>query len=193
VDELLPQGRAKDQLDQTLERAEGAISEARTAVYDLRASTTTTNDLAEAVKSVADELATADSAAFRLVVEGTPRHLHPIIRDEIYRMAREALRNAFSHAHASQIETEITYEDRDLRVRIRDDGKGIPAAVLETGRAGHYGLSGMRERIRQIGGKLEIWSREGAGTEIEFTIAGALAYRRTTGRSLRSLLMRKLG
>ena len=184
VDELLPGGRAKDQLDQTLERAEGAISEARTAVYDLRASTTTTNDLAEAVKSVADELVVPDSPAFRLVVEGAPRHLHPIIRDEIYRMSREALRNAFGHAQASHIETEITYGDRELQVRIRDDGKGIAPDVLESGRTGHYGLSGMRERIRQIGGKLEIWSREGAGTEIELTIAGAIAYRRAATRSL---------
>jgi signal transduction histidine kinase/ligand-binding sensor domain-containing protein len=177
VDNLLPAGKAKDQLDQTLERADEAIAEARTAVYDLRSSATTANDLAEAFKSLADELAGGDSPAFRLVVEGGVRQLQPIIRDEIYRMAREALRNAFNHAQARRIETEITYGDRTLQVRIRDDGKGIPPEVLESGRTGHYGLCGMRERIGQVGGKLEIWSREGAGAEIELTIAGAIAYR----------------
>ena len=191
VDDLLPGGEAKDELDQTLERADAAIAEARTAVYDLRSSATTTNDLAEAVKSLADELATTDSAAFRLVVEGAARHLHPIIRDEIYRMAREALRNAFSHAQARHIETEVTYGERALQIRIRDDGKGIPPEVLESGRRGHYGLCGMRERVRQIGGKLEIWSREGAGTEIELTIAGAIAYRRAVTRSFWSAFRRK--
>jgi signal transduction histidine kinase/ligand-binding sensor domain-containing protein len=191
VDDMLPGGTAKDKLDQTLQSADVAIVEARTAVYDLRSSATTTNDLAEAMKSLADELATTDSAHFQFVVEGTARHLHPIIRDEIYRMAREALRNAFSHAQARHIETEITYGDRTLEVRIRDDGKGIPPEVLEAGRRGHYGLCGMRERVRQIGGKLEIWSREGAGTEIEFTIAGAIAYRSPAARSFWGAFRRK--
>jgi len=191
VDDLLPQGKAKDKLDQTLQRADEAIAEARTAVYDLRSSTTTTNDLAEAIKSLADELTTTDSAAFRIVLEGATRHLHPIIRDEIYRMMREALRNAFTHADASRIETEITYGERSLHIRIRDDGKGIPSEFLEGGRRGHYGLSGMRERIRQIGGKLEIWSREGAGTEIEMTIAGAIAYRESDAPSFWGALKRK--
>jgi signal transduction histidine kinase len=106
-------------------------------------------------------------------------------------MTREALRNAFSHAQALHIETEITYGDRALEVRIRDDGKGIPLEVLEAGRRGHYGLCGMRERVRQIGGKLEIWSREAAGTEIEFTIAGAIAYRSPAARSFWDAFRRK--
>ena len=193
VDDLLPGGEAKDELDQTLERADEAIAEARTAVYDLRQSATITNDLAAAMKSLAAELATEDSAPFRLEVEGEARHLHPIIRDEIYRMAREALRNAFSHAQARHIETEITYGERTLRIRIRDDGKGIPPEVLESGRRGHYGICGMRERVRQIGGKLEIWSSEGAGTEIEMTIAGAIAYRGPATRSFWSAFKKKAG
>jgi len=191
VDELLPEGKAKNQLEQTLQRADQAIAEGRTAVYDLRSSTTTTNDLAEAVKALGEELATPDSAAFRLEVIGASRDLHPIIRDEIYRIVREALRNAFGHAEARHIETELTYGERTLRVLVRDDGKGIPAEFLEEGRRGHYGLCGMRERAQQIGGKLEIWSRPGAGTEIELNIAASTAYRRPAGRLRFSLFRRK--
>jgi signal transduction histidine kinase len=192
VDELMPEGKAKDQLEQSLERADQAIAEGRSAVQDLRSSATTTNDLAHALRALGDELATEDSAAFRLVIEGRAKDLHPIIRDELYRIACEALRNAFSHAHARHIEAEITYGERVLRLRVRDDGEGIPDQILKDGRSGHYGLPGIRERARQIGGKLDIWSRAGAGTEIELSIAGSLAYRGSRGLPL-FRLFRKTG
>ncbi len=177
VDDLLPSGKAKEKLEETLELADQAIAEGRDAVYDLRSSATTTNDLAQAVRTLCDELATADPAAFQLTVEGEPRHLHPIVRDELYRIAREALRNAFSHARAQHVEAELIYAERVFRLRIRDDGKGIEPATLEAGRAGHYGLPGMRERARQIGAEYTIWSGVGTGTEIELSIPGAIAYR----------------
>lgn len=113
--------------------------------------------------------------------------------DEIYRITREALRNAFRHAGARHIETEITYGERTLRLRIRDDGKGIPPEVLETGRRGHYGLSGMRERAKQFGGKLDIWNRPGAGAEIELSVTGAIAYRAPVRRSLFALFRAQPG
>lgn len=191
VDDLLPPGKAKDQLEQSLERADQAIAEGRSAVYDLRSSATTTNDLAQAVRALGDELATQDSTAFHLFEEGTARDLHPIIRDELYRITREALRNAFRHAAAHHIETEITYGERAFRLRIRDDGQGIPTEVLEAGSPGHYGLSGMRERAHQIGSKLEIWSGAKAGTEIELSIAGRIAYRTPTGWPLYRLFRKK--
>jgi signal transduction histidine kinase/ligand-binding sensor domain-containing protein len=193
VNELLPDGKAKEQLETTLERADQAIAEGRGAVYDLRSSVTITNELPEAVRALGDELATGDSAAFRLVVEGSTRDLHPIIRDEVYRISREALRNAFSHAQARNIETELTYAERAFRLRIRDDGAGIPSEILEQGRAGHYGLPGMRERARQVGGKLEIWSGPRAGTEIELSIPGSVAYSAVTGRPAFRLFRKKAG
>jgi signal transduction histidine kinase len=193
VDDLLPPGQAKEELEQTLERADHAIAEGRSAVHDLRSSTTTTNDLAEAVRGVADELAGDGSPAFRLVVEGAVRHLHPIVRDEVYRIAREALRNAFSHARAQHIEAEITYSERLFRLRIRDDGHGIPPEILETGRSGHYGLSGMRERARQAGANLVIWSGVGTGAEIDLSILGSIAYSKSPKRSRLQLFHRKAG
>ena len=122
-------------------------------------------------------------------VEGTPRDLHPILRDEIYRIASEALRNAFHHARARGIEVEIRYDPRQLRVRLRDDGIGIDADVLrQEGREGHFGFRGMRERAKGIGGKLEIWSEQGAGTEVELIIPASVAYAGQAGR--RSWLFR---
>ena len=192
VDDILPAGRAKDQLDQALERADRAIAEGRNAVYDLRSAATATNDLGVAVQALGDELATDDASAFHLVVEGTPRDLKPILRDEVYRITREALRNAFKHARAHHIEAEIAYGDRVLRVRIRDDGEGIQSDRLEAGRPGHYGLEGMRERARQLTGRLEVWSKPGAGTEIDLTIPGSVAYSTAPG-GRRRFFQRKAG
>jgi len=191
VDELLPPGKAKEHLEETLERADHAIAEGRAAVSQLRSSATTKNDLAEALGAVGDELATPDTAAFHLVVEGPARDLHPIVRDELYRISREALRNAFHHARAHHVETEITYGKRLFRLRIRDDGTGIPAEFLEQGRPGHYGLPGIRERAQRIGGKLQIWSGVNAGTEIELSIAGSIAYSAPADRPIFRLFRRK--
>ena len=176
VSRLLPEGKAKEQLEETMGRADRAIAEGRVAVYDLRSSATLTNDLAEAVNAVGNELSNGSDAAFNLTVEGPTKDLHPIIRDEIYRISREALSNAFKHAHAQNIETEISYGSRAFRLRIRDDGEGIPAEVLDQGRAGHFGLRGIRERAKQIGAELTIWSRLGSGTEIELSLAATTAY-----------------
>jgi signal transduction histidine kinase len=109
-------------------------------------------------------------------VEGSPRELHPIVRDDIHSIAREALRNAFRHARADHIEAEVTYGARELRVRIRDDGKGIDPQDVSGGRARHWGLAGMRERAVQIGAQLNLWGEAGAGTEVELRIPGAVAY-----------------
>jgi signal transduction histidine kinase len=102
-------------------------------------------------------------------------------------------KNAFNHARARHIEVEITYAQRQLRLRIRDDGEGIAPEILEHGRAGHYGLAGIRERAKQIGAKLSMWSKAGAGTEIDLNIAGSTAYRRSPGHSLFRLFRKKMG
>jgi signal transduction histidine kinase/streptogramin lyase len=192
VTKLLPEGKAKEQLEKAMERADRAIAEGRSAVYDLRSSTRTTNDLAEAVNTVGNELSNDHDAAFNLTAEGPTRDLHPIIRDEIYRISREALSNAFKHAHARHIEAEISYGPRAFRLRIRDDGNGIPAEVLEQGRAGHFGLPGLRERAKQIGAELTIWSRPGTGTEIDLSLAGTIAYGTSPRRSRFGLFKQKV-
>jgi signal transduction histidine kinase len=185
---MLPEhpAEAKQNLDRAIDRAAQAITEGRDAIQDLRVSTVVTNDLAVAISTLGDELAASgvngNGTVLDVVVEGTSRDLHPILRDDIFRIAGEALRNAFRHAHARRIEVELTYDDRQFRLQVRDDGKGIDRAILTDQRLGHFGLPGMRERAELVGGRLDVWSEAGAGTEIDLTIPAAKAYAAASAR-----------
>jgi signal transduction histidine kinase len=192
VDEMLPARpmEAKKALEGSLDRADQAISEGRDAISGMRSSGLVSRDLEKSMTALmtdlSEELAAGNggAVAFRVLVEGTPRTVRPILQDEIYRIARESLRNAFSHAQARNIETEITYGESLLRLRFRDDGTGIDPRVLEHGgRSGHWGLPGMRERARQIGAQLEVWSELGAGTEVNLSITGSIAYEAFSARA----------
>jgi ligand-binding sensor domain-containing protein/signal transduction histidine kinase len=181
--QLLPERpiEAKEKLDSTIERASLAITEGRDAVQGLRESAVLGNDLASAINTLGEELvsdpANHGSAAFRVTIEGEARKLHPILRDDIYRIAAEALRNAFRHAQARQVEVEIRYDDEQFRLRVRDDGKGMDVS-LSAGQepTGHFGLNGMRERAKLVGGNLTVWSEVGLGTEVELRIPAVTAY-----------------
>ena len=172
---------AEETLERIMEQARAAITEGRNAVQGLRSSTVVTNDLARAITMFGGELA-ADQAGpscpeFRVHIEGKSRDLPPLVRDEVYHVACETLRNAFQHAHAQRIEVEIQYDPRQFRLRVVDNGKGIDPAVLSAGgRSGHHGLPGIHERAGLAGGKLSVWSRLDSGTEIELTIPGSIAY-----------------
>lgn len=102
--------------------------------------------------------------------------MHPLIRDEAYRIGREALSNAFRHSQANKIEVELEYTAKHLRILVRDDGTGIDMNVLQTGKDGHWGLAGMRERAESIGARLKVLSRVQAGTEVELFIPGQIAF-----------------
>jgi len=174
-------------LEEAVDQASDAITEGRDAVQGLRMSTVEKNDLAVAIRAVGEELASAEtnqsSPNVTVVVEGTSRNLHPILRDEAFRLAVEALRNAFRHAAAQNLEVEIRYDENYFRLRVRDDGKGIGPEVLRgDGREGHYGLSGMKERAKLVGAKLTIWSEVDSGTEIELIIPASRAYGKSTRR-----------
>ena len=170
---------SKQVLAGAIDQVAEAITEGRDAVQGLRTSALETSNLADALRALADDLANENghAAAARVEVQGTPQALHPLVRDETFRIAGEALRNAFCHADAKQIDVEIRYDARCLSVRVRDNGKGIEPEVLRTGRKeGHFGLSGMRERAELVGGKLTVRSAMGAGTEVNFSAPGARAY-----------------
>jgi signal transduction histidine kinase len=181
---LLPaqSDRAAEVLDEGLHDAAEAIVEGRNAIQNLRAKPSLDPDLGSLLNAAGQELAQSPEAAknppaFRLIVEGPRLPLAPPMRDEIYRIGREVLRNAFRHAHASRIEAEIRYDPGMFRLRIRDDGKGIDSSVLKEGvRPGHWGIPGMHERAKSIGGRLKIWSEPGAGTEAELTVPARIAY-----------------
>jgi signal transduction histidine kinase len=176
---------AKQTLDRAIDQAAEAITEGRGAVQGLRASVVESNDLAVAIRTFAEEFGADQigkgSTVRHIVVQGAPRTLHPIARDEVYRIACEALSNAFKHAKATQIEVELRYDERQLYLRVRDDGKGIdPQFLNEEGRPGHYGLHGMRERAELVGGKLTVWSALDSGAEVELTVPAARAYETST-------------
>jgi len=176
---------ARKTLDSVIEQARAAVTEGRDAVQGLRSSMLITNELAQAITTLGEQLnidqSGRQSCVFCVNVEGATRDMVPVLRDDIYRIAGEALRNAFLHANAHRIEVEIRYDPREFRLRIRDDGKGIDAQVLAgAGRPGHYGLPGMQERAKLIGGKLAVWSELDAGTELELTVPAAVAYVKTS-------------
>ena len=182
VSQLLPDRpmEAKEKLDNAIDQTADFITEARDEVQGLRDSTVQNNDLALAISTLGQELGTDsanDRPVFRVALEGEARNLHPILRDEIYKIAAEALRNAFRHSQARQIEVEIRYDNEQFRLRVRDDGKGVDPAILSRQASeGHYGLPGMRERATLIGGKLVVWSEVDAGTEVELRVPASTAY-----------------
>ena len=169
-------------LDTALDGAEQAIVESREAIHDLRSPTIAPTTLEEQIKTLGENLVTTgiakkETIQFRIVLEGSVYPLRADMRIEIFRIAREALRNAFSHSKGTLIETELTYTESLFRLRVRDDGKGIAADERNRAeRNGHWGLRGMQERAEHLGGELEVWSEPGAGTEIELRVPAAGAY-----------------
>ncbi len=175
---------ATQALDTALIRAEQALDESRHSIQGLRPGLSAENDLDQMLITTGQELASSNHAEdgsprFEVIVEGERRGLSPIIQDEISRIARELLRNAFRHAHAHEIEVEMRYQNDVFRLIVRDDGKGIDPKILQDGgRPGHWGLPGVQERARGIGARLEFLSEAGAGTEIRLTLPAAVAYER---------------
>ncbi|MEO8807191.1 MAG: two-component regulator propeller domain-containing protein [Burkholderiaceae bacterium] len=172
---------AKQRLALALDRAEAAIVEGRDAVQGLRASTVEVNDLAEAIAAIGADLSNAQAAAdapvIGVAVDGASRNLNPLLREEAYRIAGEALRNSFHHADARHITVTLHYGVRQFRLTIVDDGKGIEAATIEGQQpVSHFGLPGMRERAVVVGGQLDVRSTIGRGTEVELRVPGRNAY-----------------
>jgi signal transduction histidine kinase len=192
VAKLLPErpDEARQRLDNAIEQAAEAITEGRDAVQGLRSSASETNDLANAIAAIAEELkkdsAAGESPVVDLEIEGAPRGLNPVVRDEAYRIGAEALRNAFRHAQARRITVEIRYDKRNFRLRVRDDGKGIDEEALQHQSSGHFGLPGMRERAEIVGGRLEVWSKPNSGTQAELNVPGNIAYDGTSRQSVTS-------
>jgi signal transduction histidine kinase/ligand-binding sensor domain-containing protein len=170
---------ARHRLERALDRATEATTEARDAVQGLRSSAPYTKDLADAIARIGDELSGdgLGCATIRVPVEGVPRDLKPMVRDEVYRIACEALRNAVRHAQARHIEVKIQYDESRFRLRVRDDGKGMAQETLDRQPpARHFGLHGMHERAEIIGARLDVWSKLGSGTAIDLSVPGNVAY-----------------
>jgi signal transduction histidine kinase len=153
-----------------------AVQEGRAAQNSLRTSTTQKDELAEAFKRATEEGRLVTPIEVSVYVTGHPKEMHPLIRDELYRVGYEAIRNAYSHSRGSRLEVGLKY-GHDLTVLIKDNGVGIDPAILDHGKEGRFGLHGMRERVARIGGKLTVASSTGSGTEITVIIPGGIVFR----------------
>jgi signal transduction histidine kinase len=167
--------RALEQLSVWLGKA---TQEGRAALNSLRTATTQTNDLAEGFRRATEYGLIPSSMAVTFSVIGDAREMHPIVRDEVYRIGYEAIHNACLHSGASQLEVGLIYA-HDLALRVNDNGIGIDPAVAERGKHGHFGLQGMRERAARIGGKLTLVSSSSSGTEIKLTVPGGIIFGKT--------------
>ena len=176
VDGVPADSPAKPRLDRILQLMNQGIEEVRNTIQGLRSPDSHTLDLVQALSRVQQELTVQPDIDFRVVVAGQQQPLQPPIRHEIYRIGREALLNAFCHSRAKCVEFELEYAESDLRMRVRDDGCGIDPQVLDSGRQGHWGLAGMRERAEKMGARLNIWSRAVAGTEVELCVPNHIAF-----------------
>lgn len=174
-DQLPDDWKAKPLVNRVLDLMGKVIDDGRNAVRGLR-SANAEDDLEKALSWVPQEFVLQQPVDFRMIVEGRTRPLHPIIRDEVYRISHEALANAFRHSRASGIEVELEYADSQFRVVVRDNGCGIDPEVLRSGRDGHWGLSGIRERAERIGAKVKVWSRPAGGTEVELSVPRNVAF-----------------
>jgi len=173
----LPSGSpVKPKLEQVLELMEQGIEEGRATIQGLRSSDSRPWDLVLALSGVQQELGVPSDIDFRVSVEGREQPLRPDIRQEIYRIGKEALVNAFCHSGAKRVDCELEYTDSGLRMRVRDNGRGIDPQVLDAGREGHWGLRGMRERATRIGAVLKISTSAAVGTEVQLSIPSRAAF-----------------
>jgi signal transduction histidine kinase/ligand-binding sensor domain-containing protein len=172
----LPQSPVRAKMDRILEQVRAVIEESRRTVTGLR-SHVSSDGLERALARDGEAFRGSRSIDFQVVTEGKRRPLQPIIRDDVYQITREALANAFQHANATHIHVQIEYTPAALRVEVGDNGAGIQAGIVETGRSGHWGIQGMRERAERIGAMLKVWSRVGAGTEVELIIPAGVVFK----------------
>jgi signal transduction histidine kinase len=178
LDQSADPARMRHALEQLSVWLNRAIQEGRAALNSLRTSATETNDLAEGLRRATEECRMFSPIVASFVVDGNAREMHPVIRDEIYRIGYEAIRNACAHSKASRLEVGLKY-GQDLAMSVGDNGVGFPESIIDGGTNGHYGLQGMRERASRIGGKLRIISSVDSGTQVSLVVPGRIAFRGT--------------
>jgi signal transduction histidine kinase/streptogramin lyase len=176
VEESYDPVRMRRAMEQLLVWLGQAVQEGRAALNSLRTSTTQKNDLAEAFARATEECQLVGPVEVSFSVTGHSREMHPVVRDELYRIGYEAIRNACTHSRGSRLEVCLKY-GRDLAMHVKDNGIGLEPAIIDHGKEGHFGLQGMRERVARIGGKLTVASAAGSGTEITVVVPGGIVFR----------------
>ena len=176
VESLPADSQVKSKFGRIFQLMQQGVEEGRKAIQCLRSRDFGPLDLVAALSEVRQGSWAQPGVDFRATIVGQQQPLRSTIQQEIYSIGREALVNAFCHSRAKRIDLEIGYSDRSLTIWVRDNGCGIEAQVLDAGRKGHWGLTGMRERTARIGGQLKISTNANAGTEIELSIPSDVAF-----------------
>ena len=182
LDRMPAESLARPAFDGVLNLMRRAVDEGRNTVRGLRPSPSESENLEDTFSRIPEVADGSQETEFRVVVDGHPRSLNPALRDEAYRIGREAVLNAFRHSGAKLIEVELEYARDQFSLRVRDNGQGIDPAVLRDGREGHWGLQGMRERAERLGARLTLWSGASAGTEVVLVVPRTIAYSAPQGR-----------
>ena len=175
-DQLPDDSPTKSVLRRILHLMRQVNEEGRATLRGLRMVDDDNYSLELAFSRMRQEFSIDEKISYRVVTYSIQRPLRLTVRDEVYRIGREAVINALLHARANAVEVEVEYANKYLRVVVRDDGCGINPHVLDTGREGHWGITGMRERSDSIGARLTLRSRIDAGTEVELTVPGAVVF-----------------
>ncbi|HEU4844334.1 MAG TPA: ATP-binding protein [Burkholderiaceae bacterium] len=178
IDQLPPEAAAvRATMEHILDSADQIMVTGRDQVMDLRGSLEFGSDMAQSLNAAGSAMSGENGVRFQFTVEGAVRRMQPLVTDEMNCIGREALSNAFRHAHANRVVLTIAYGCADFRLQVQDDGQGIDEQTLSGGgRHRHWGLAGMRERAHNLGGRLDIWSRPGNGTEVVLTVPAPLVY-----------------
>jgi signal transduction histidine kinase len=190
IDQIPENSPARPGLNRVLQLMGQVIDEGRNTLRGLRSPTDNAHDLESSFSRIPQELSTEPGIDFRVFVEGTPLPLRSVVRDDVYGIGREALVNAFRHSRSKNIDVHLEYGPSCLRILVRDEGCGIDGQVLESGRDGHWGLSGMRERADRIGARLRVFSRPGGGTEVELRVPSEIAFESGSSSSASKWLTR---
>jgi signal transduction histidine kinase len=173
--------RSRQVMEDALDRADKLLADSRSRIHGLRHETMADTPLSDAFAFMAGEIQSESDIACRVTLAGNSRILHPAIKDEVFLIGREAIVNAFMHAQCLHVDIELNYGSSAFCLRIKDDGKGIPQEVLRSGgRPGHWGICGMRERARKLGGVLTVFSASGSGTDVKLILPARVAYDEST-------------
>jgi signal transduction histidine kinase len=161
-------GYQRELLDHARTQMRATVDEARRAVWNLRQANSSEREIGRLLDRMAHEISQASHVPVRFEAFGPPARLDPAMEHDILMVAREAVYNAVRHAQPGEVRLQLFFENDRIRMRVADDGRGFdPEATLSI--AGeHFGIVGMRERTARLGGRFNIRSAPGAGTELVF-------------------------
>ena len=142
------------------------INEAREAVWDLRHADGSAANISPILNNMTQQVSHEFGVPVKYQFSGEPFNLHQSIAHEVLMVVREALHNAIRHGQPSRVQVKVDFDDKQLRVEVHDDGRGFDTKQASASGNGHYGLVGMRERVKRIGGTLSLNSLAGKGTEL---------------------------